>query len=94
MRKAQDGAARARPEEYSYLDDVPHCIKRARTLAAVSDPVVVKFFKMKGEFDGECWACSAYAESLVCASCLAAYEEALESSQVCMELKADTTANR
>ena len=29
----------------------------------------------------------------MCASCLAAYEEALESSQVCMELKADTTAN-
>jgi hypothetical protein len=42
MRKAHDGAVRARPEEYSHLDDVPLSIKRARTLAIVSDPAVVK----------------------------------------------------
>ena len=42
MRRAHDGAVRARPEEYSHLDDVPLSIKRARTLAIVSDPVVVK----------------------------------------------------
>ncbi len=61
-----EGAARARPEEYSYLEDVPHSLKRkARTLAAVCDPVVMKYFETRGEFDGSHWACGEAEEALV-----------------------------
>ncbi len=96
VRKAMERAARARPEEYSHLDDVPVSMKKeAMTFVVVRDPAVMKYFRARGEYDGSCWACgNDVEEALVCKQRMATHSEAWETAQICMEVKADPTASR
>ncbi len=77
------------------MDDVPHSLKKkARTLAAVCDPVVMNYFKARGQYDGSSWACGDAEEALVCRQRVATYSDAWENAQVCLVVTAETTASR
>jgi hypothetical protein len=88
VHRAEQGAMRERPDDYSALDDVPHCMKKARAAAVVADPKVIAYFENRGEFEGWCWACGGDAPTLVCRPCLEEYGGAVETATANMEVRA------